>query len=167
MAPSAAIILGALAGGLVVDRLLARTGSKRVSRSVTAVVAHLLCAVCCLVAGIPKEPAALVVILSAGAFFSGIGGPTAWAAIIDISSPNTGVIFGIGNVAGNVGAMISPAVVGALLDYVKATGGDWNWVLYLFGGVYLLAAVFWLWLNPERQIFKAMPAAGEEGAASL
>ena len=87
-----------------------------------------------------------------GAFCASLAGPAAWAATIDISPKLTGVIFGIMNMAGNIGAYVCPVTVGKVMDHIEATAGDWNLVLYLFVGVNLACALCWLFLNPNRPV---------------
>jgi sugar phosphate permease len=144
--------LGCLVGGGLVDALFAWTGSKWVSRSGTAAVALSLCALSTWAATWTASPLSLVLILALGAFCASLAGPAAWSATIDISPKLTGVIFGIMNMAGNIGGYVCPVTVGKLMDHIEATAGDWNLVLYLFVGVNLACALCWLFLNPNRPV---------------
>jgi MFS family permease len=112
------------------------------------------CTLCIYLATFISDPLKAVYLIAFGAFLSSISGPATWAALMDIAGKHTSVVFGVGNVAGNIGAMISPIVVGALMDRIVKTQGDWNWVLYLFVGIYFCSTFFWAFLDPNRSAVK-------------
>ena len=153
-APLIGTVLGSLVGGWIVDALLKRTSDKRLSRSATAVIALALCAAATLAAAWARNPLAAVAVISLGSFFAAIAGPAAWAVTIDISGPHTTMAAAVMNMAGNLGSFASPLVVGLVFSYIGTTG-DWNLVLYLFACNYLLGALFWLGLNPNRSAVAA------------
>jgi len=150
MLPLAGIVAGNTIGGVLVDRLLARTGRKRLSRSGTAVCALALTALCTLLAAATRNTLGAVLVMSVGSLFSGVGSPAAWAATMDISGRHTAVVFGIMNMAGNLGAFVCPLLLGYLIGHIERTAGDWNLVLYVFVAIYALGALFWSFLDPER-----------------
>jgi MFS family permease len=154
MIPQVAGGAGCLAGGVLVDVLLHWTGSKWLSRSGLAALGLAACAAATGAATLARDPVPIALWLSAGAFCASLAGPAAWAATIDIGAGLTGVIFGIMNMAGNVGAYACPIHVGALVDYIDRTDGDWNLVLYLFVAVNLVGALCWLFLNPNRPVLE-------------
>ena len=94
--------------------------------------------------------------ISVGSFFSGLAAPATWAATADLCGDHAAVGFAVMNMAGNLGAIACPVVLGYLIDHLVRAGGDWNWVLYLFAADYLAAALCWLALDPSRP---AVPAA--------
>jgi sugar phosphate permease len=148
--PLVGTLLGNMLGGVVVDRLLLRTGNKRLSRSGTAAFALTLCGLCTLAAVWVKEPLPAVAVLALGSLFFGLGSPAAWAATMDISGRHTAVVFGIMNMSGNLGALVCPIIVGYLFAYIQKNAADWNLVLFLFVGVNLAGALCWAALNPNR-----------------
>jgi MFS family permease len=158
--PLIATVLGALVGGVIIDRLMRATRSLRLSRSGVAAVSLGLCTLCIFFATTMTDPLPAVYVIAFGAFLSAISGPSSWAATMDIAGEHTSVVFGVANVAGNIGAMISPIVVGALMDFIVKRQGDWNWVLYLFVGIYFFSAFFWALLNPNRSAVERSPKAG-------
>jgi MFS family permease len=133
-----------------VDAILIRTGSKWLSRSGVAASALGLCAAATLAATLVRHPFAVVGVIAFGAFLSGIAGPTTWAATMDISGRHTALGFAIMNMSGNLGAIACPIVVGYLISHIRTTGGNWDWVLYLFAAIYLAGGVAWLALDPKR-----------------
>lgn len=150
MAPLTGTVLGNLAGGVIVDRLLTLTGSKRISRSGTSMVALAACAILILSASWIPDAGVCVALLAMGSFFGGVGSPATWACTMDISGKHTSIVFAWMNMTGNIGAMVCPLIVGYQIDWIKRTGGDWNTVLYLFVGIYVLGALCWVFLNPNR-----------------
>jgi len=57
---------------------------------------------------------------------------------------NVATIFATMNMAGNAGAAVFPIAVPML----QKSTGSWDLVLFVFGGVYLIATIFWMFLNP-------------------
>ena len=154
--PLVGVVLGCFVGGWLVDAILARTGSKRLSRSGVAAAALGLCSAATLAAILARQPSAVVGVISVGSFFSGLAAPATWAATADLCGDHAAVGFAVMNMAGNLGAIACPVVLGYLIDHLVRAGGDWNWVLYLFAADYLAAALCWLALDPSRP---AVPAA--------
>ena len=94
----------------------------------------------------------MTAVVAVGAFFSGMCLPCTWAAVIDIGGNRAGVVMGIVNCVGNLaGVLISP-LVGRLIDYIEATNGNWNQVIFLHAGFYVVAAVFWLAVDPSKSV---------------
>ena len=90
--------------------------------------------------------------IAAGALFSGIGAPAAWAATIDIGGRRTAVVMGVMNMSGCVAGVILPTLLGGWFDTIRETGGDWNLVIYLHAGFYFAGAVGWLAVHPDREV---------------
>ncbi|MFO0953189.1 MAG: MFS transporter [Isosphaeraceae bacterium] len=148
--PLIGVVIGAFVGGWIVDAILVRTGSRRLSRSVVAACALGTCGLLTFASAYVQNPYIVVGILSLGALISAFAGPTTWAATMDLCPEHSAVGFAVMNMAGNFGAMVCPVVVGYQFDLIQKTHGGWEAVLYLFAGVYLAGAVAWLFLNPNR-----------------
>jgi ACS family glucarate transporter-like MFS transporter/ACS family D-galactonate transporter-like MFS transporter len=86
-------------------------------------------------------------LLALGAFFAALAGPCSYSTTIDIGGRHVPQVFGVVNMCGNFAAASCPILVGWLFERTA----NWNLVLLLFAGVYLAAAVFWVFLNPERK----------------
>jgi nitrate/nitrite transporter NarK len=146
--PLAAVVVGNLLGGSMVDWLYTRTASVRLSRQAVAVLGVGLCGVLlCLTPQIADFNGAIAVLTAATLFF-GIGSPSAYTITIDKGGPYVTAVFAIMNTAGNIGAAVSPMVVN---QFAAATGGLF-YVPVLLGGAYLAAAACWLLLNPVGQL---------------
>lgn len=160
--PLIGTLLGNASGGFIVDRLLIATGNRRLSRSGTSALALGLCALSFFIASLIRNPAAAVVVIAFGSLAFGCGSPAAWAACMDISGKHTPLTMAIHNMAGNLGGLVCPLVVGALIGWIQRNSGDWNLVLYLFVGVYLLGAIFWLALDPNKSAVVRRSAVGSQ-----
>jgi MFS family permease len=150
MIPLLGVVLGSFAGGTLIDGVLARTGNRWLSRSGIAAASLGLCGLATLAAALATRPLDAVLIISLGSFFSGFAGPATWAATMDLSGRETAVGFAVMNMAGNLGAVVCPVVLGYLIEGLTELGGDWNLVLYLFAAVYAIGACSWLLLNPNK-----------------
>ncbi|MBX3438583.1 MAG: MFS transporter [Planctomycetaceae bacterium] len=150
--PLMAVVVGSLTGGVLIDWLLRTTGSAWISRTGTSVVAMTACGLFTLASAWTSTPAQLAAVIAVGAVFSGLAMPATWAATIDIGGRHTAVAMGVMNMAGCLAGVILPMSLGAWFDTIRRTGGDWNLVIYLHGAFYLVGAVSWLAVQPDRRI---------------
>lgn len=145
--PLLAVVFGSPCGGLVVDAIWKRTASRRASRQAVAIFALLSCATCIGTAYFVSDALLAVLLISAGSFLAGMGGPCGYTATIDKSGAHVAPIFGAMNMAGNIGAALCPVVVAWI---AKLT--NWNAVLVFFAAIYLSAAICWMLMDPEGTI---------------
>jgi len=151
--PMLAVVAGGVVGGLLVDALWKRTGSKRISRQVTAVAAMLACAGFIGVANFIEDAVWAVALISLGSFCATLAGPPANATTIDKAGDHTEPIFGVMNMTGNLGAAACPLVVAGLVTVT----GNWDWVLLLFVGIYVAGAACWAGLDPRGTVATDRP----------
>lgn len=150
--PLIAVVVGSLAGGVVVDRLLKSTGSKWISRSGTAIVALALSGVLTMASAWTASAAQLSVVIALGALFSGLGSPAAWAATIDIGGRHTAVVMGTMNMAGGLAGVVLPVLLGSWFQQIRESDGNWDLVIYLHAGFYFAGALSWLLVDPNREL---------------
>lgn len=134
-----------LFGGVATDKLTARFGL-RAGRAGVGVAAYTLAAVAILAAaGTPSAAAAavLIAVASAATMFT-LG--ASWATCIDIGGDHAGVLSAAMNTSGQAGAVLSPI----LLAWIVSHAGGWAAPLYVMGGLYALAALAWLLVDPRR-----------------
>jgi nitrate/nitrite transporter NarK len=148
--PLLAFGVGGVLGGVIVDALLSRSGSRWISRSGTAIVGLVVCALCMAAATQVGSPFLVAALLSVGCLFASLAGPATWAAGMDLGGPYTPVLFGVMNMIGNIGSYFCPIQVGRLFDHIEQTSGDWNLVLWLFVAIHAAGAVAWVFVNPPR-----------------
>lgn len=146
-------VLGDTLGGVVTDRLLARTGSLRKSRSV-------MVATCMMLALLSLVPLIWIhdlyvslACLSAGFFFAEMTIGPMWAIPMDIAPEFSGVASGMMNTGSALAAIMSPVVAGVLIDRFG------SWELPFIGSMALMAAgvVLAFRMHPESR-FVAGPS---------
>lgn len=146
--PLLAVVLGSLVGGALVDWLLRRTGSLRISRQWTAAVAMAACAACIGAAYFVANVYGAVCLISLGTFCGTLAGPPASATTIDKAGDHPEQIYGMMNMTGNLGAAACPLAIGFLVE----STGNWNLVLLVFVGIYATGALCWCFLDPRGQV---------------
>jgi MFS family permease len=150
--PLLGVITGGLIGGWLVDSLFRRTGNKRISRSAVAVGTLGFTSLLTFASTWTTTAEGLVAVISIGALFSGMAGPSAWTATMDMSGKHTAVIVGIANMAGCISGFVATPLLGRLIKEIKNTNGNWNLVIYLHVAYYLAAAICWVFIRPEKLI---------------
>lgn len=146
--PHWAALVGSLGGGLMADWVLVRTGSRRLSRQGVAGVSLAASAVLVVLAYPLANVWLFVLVICASSLCSALAGPAAYAVTIDVGGKQVAPAFSIMNMSGNVGAILFAQAVPYLVEY----SGSWDLVLFFFAGMYLLAALCWLFIDPNRSI---------------
>lgn len=147
--PLMSFVVGNFLGGIAVDWVLQRTGSRRWSRQGVAIVAMLGCGFCTLLAYFVSEMNLAMTLITVSMFFAGLGGACGYTVTIDKGGQHVAPIFGMMNMAGNLGAALLPVIVGAMFQAQL-----YKPVLILMTGIYLGAAVCWMLLNPNGTVFE-------------
>jgi MFS family permease len=157
--PLLGVVAGALVGGAVSDWLLARTGSRRLARKGLALTGQLVCAFLLLTAFFIDDATLAVLVITLGSCCAAAAGGVAYTLTMDLGGRHIGTVFSTMNMAGNVGAFVLPIVVPWL---AAVTGQRWDLVLLLFVGIYLAAALCWMFVNPEVSLFPGTPSVSSE-----
>lgn len=147
--PLMSFVVGNFLGGIAVDWVLQRTGSRRWSRQGVAIVAMLGCGLSTLLAYFVSEMNLAMTLITVSMFFAGLGGACGYTVTIDKGGQHVAPIFGMMNMAGNLGAALLPVIVGAMFQAQL-----YKPVLILMTGIYLGAAVCWMLLNPNGTVFE-------------
>ena len=76
-----------------------------------------------------------------------------WATTLDIGHRFSGTVAGIMNTIGNLGTVVSPPIA-AWLARIAGTEAEPNWSvsLYYYAGMFFIASVCWLFINPRKVI---------------
>lgn len=137
-----------LLGGLTTDRLV-KTRGPRVGRCGVGAVALVVAGVALSAGAAVSDPitAALLIAL-AGAADSFLLG-ACWGVCADIAGRHAGAVSACMNTAGQVGGALSPVVTAYFL---RPGAEDWQTPLYLAGGLFLLGAVCWAFVDPHRPL---------------
>ena len=147
--PMLGIVLGNLIGGDLSDRILTRTGSRRLARQGVAITGLSLCGLLVWTSYFIHDRDLFIAVISLGTFFFAISSPCSYTIVIDMGGRHVATVFSTMNLAGNIGAMLFPILLPRFQD---AYG--WNAVIVMFGGMYMAAAAMWLLLKPDGSIFE-------------
>lgn len=150
--PLVATVVGGLAGGVMVDSLLTLTGSRWISRSGSAAVVLAISGLLTAAAAWTTSATQLSLVIAAAALFSGLSGPAAWAATIDIGGRHTAIVMGVMNMAGGLAGVVLPTILGGWFTSIREAGGNWNSVIYLHAGFYILGAVCSLSIDSNQEV---------------
>jgi MFS family permease len=113
--PLAFGVAACLAGGLVSDGLIRRTGNRKWARRVTGIIGHACAGLAILATTWVYEPWALAALLCLTFFCNDLAMGPAWACCADIGERYAGTLGGAMNMVGNFGAILGVLVAGSLL----------------------------------------------------
>lgn len=137
-------------GGWVSDRLSDRRGL-RFGRRVPAIAGMITGAAFIMPGILVEDPWVAITCLTLAAggleFTTGIS----WAVAIDVGEEFAGTVSAVMNMFGNLGGALSPFLFGVLVD---ATG-RWEFPFMIATGLIVVAALLWLWIDPERSVLEA------------
>lgn len=140
-------VAGDLCGGVATDAVTRRFGL-RAGRTAVGAVACLAAGGAMMLAATSAHPllaAWLVAIALAASMFT-LG--AAWSTCIDIGGKHTGVVGAAMNTSGQIGGILSPLLV----VWLQKRYG-WDAPLLCIGGLFLVGAVAWLFVDPEKRVF--------------
>ncbi|MGW2052360.1 MFS transporter [Streptomyces sp. NPDC001840] len=142
-------VLGFPAGGLLSDRAKKRGWGRRpmlVWFTLIQGVLVLAFGAYLHVAGKPSLVVMSVMLFTASLFFNALQ-PMAHALLAEVVEEHQrGAAFGMWNLIGEIGAVISPALGGALFDAY----GTWVGAIYIDGGLMIASAVIYLYVREQR-----------------
>ena len=146
--PLISAMLGDLAGGLLTDHILRKTGNLRLARRAVAAPGLLLAALLMIPAGSTDSAITAVLCLTASNFFLELVLGPAWAVPMDVGGTSSGTVTAVMNMVGAIGASISPLVFGLLVER-----GSWVAPFYVTAGVLAAGALIWIFLiDPEKSV---------------
>jgi sugar phosphate permease len=142
--PLAAGALGGMAGGMLNDLLIRRTGKLRLARAAVGFSGKMTAAVLIAASLSVESGRWMMVVVAAAKFFTDWSLPTLWGAVTDIGGRASGRVFGMVNTVGSLGGFLA----GPLIGSVKQNYG-WSAVFWLIAAVYVASALCWLGINPR------------------
>jgi MFS family permease len=145
--PLLAIAAGSLVGGSVSDLLVRRFGLRAGLRA-PGLVGLPLAGLAVLLAVATPDGRAAAFLLAAAAGLAALGVAPAWSVCLALGGRHAGVVSGAMNTFGNLGGTLSPLAMGAALSAFDS----WSLPLWSVAALYVLAAVCWLAIDPERPI---------------
>lgn len=148
--------VGGVVGGILNDFLIARTGSRRWSRTAIGFSGKFVAAGLMFVAIEQTNGWAAAFCLAAVKFFSDWSQPTVWGTSTDIGGRYSATAFSIINTTGSLGSIVTPLVGGVMLDAasrveivdgVEKTVTNYTPVFLLVAGMYVLSASCWFFID--------------------
>lgn len=132
-------------GGFTTDALCRRLGVRTGTRAI-GVASYVLAAAAMLAGTLAANPRLGGTLIAVGGAFSMFTLAPSWSTAIALGGRNTALLSSVMNTSGQVGAFFSPLVLAFLVDRFS----DWSLPLHVLSGLYLMAAVCWLLIRPER-----------------
>jgi len=148
--------VGCLFGGWLTDHLTGGLAGRRWGRTIQSMLGALLAAGA-LAAGLSAESPWTSTLLVALALFGvQIQVPAWWAAATEVSGRHVGALFGLMNMIGNVGGIVSPAFLGWYVESMKTAGrvgrDRWDPGFWTYVGVSLVGMILWAAVDPRRVV---------------
>jgi sugar phosphate permease len=138
---------GSLAGGGTSDWLVRWTGSRRWGRSLIGAIGFAGAGLCVLGTGFVSQPWQAVTLLCLAFLINDIAIPPIWAVCTDIGGRHAGTLSGIMNMAGGLGAVLSPALTPVLRKHF-----DWQTIFIALASAWFAGALAWLRIDASRPI---------------
>lgn len=171
---SLVLIPGAIAaffGGVLTDWLVRKTGNRRWGRTAQAVVGAGLSAVGILASVWTDSTAVASAFIALVYFGVQLQLPSWWACATQVSGRHLGALFGLMNMMGGLGRLLSQLSVGSVADWRKSLGftgrAQWDPALYIYVLIALIGMILWALVNPEKTVDnqKAKPVGLDAGLA--
>jgi ACS family glucarate transporter-like MFS transporter len=180
------LLLGApacLAGGLLTDWFIRRTGNLKWGRRLFGVLGHGLCAMCYFSSLAAPSAFTFFLAVSLAAFCNDITMGAAWATCQDIGGRYAATVAGCMNTIGNLGGSLAGLATGTILnlsldhhvrvhhlvqDELNATDKAAGQVLgyqigiITFAAAYVIAALLWLRVDATKPVLHARAAIAPE-----
>jgi MFS family permease len=148
--------VGCLLGGGLSDLLVRRTGSRRWGRSLIGVLGFTGAGLCVLATGFVTRPWQALALLCLAFLINDLAIPVIWAASADVSGRFAGTVAGLMNMAGGVGAVLSPVLIPRVLVQLPpawTAGERWRVIFLGLAVSWFLGAVCWLFINAAKPLF--------------
>jgi nitrate/nitrite transporter NarK len=143
-------VVADITGGMTTDALSRRFGL-RVGRCGVGSAGYFFAAIAMVSGTLVKNPEAAGFLIALGGAASMFTLAPAWATAIELGGSNAAVLSAAMNTSGQVGGVLSPIVLAYIVDRL----GNWNLPLHILSGLYLMAAISWIIIQPERRARKS------------
>ncbi len=147
-------VIADISGGVTTDGLSRRFGT-RIGRCGVGAVAYLFAAAAMVFGTETSDGRLAGFLIALGGAASMFTLAPAWATAIELGGRNSAVLSATMNTAGQIGGILSPIVLAYIIDRF----GNWRMPLHVLSCLYLIAAICWALIHPERAAALSM---GEE-----
>ena len=135
-----------VSGGFTTDALCRRFGVRNGIRGI-GVASYVLAAAAMLAGTLASNPRVGGTLIAMGGAFSMFTLAPSWSTAIGLGGRNTALLSSVMNTSGQVGAFFSPLVLAQIVDRT----GNWALPLHVLSGLYVMAAVCWLLIDPRKE----------------
>jgi MFS family permease len=139
-------------GGYLSDVLTRRRGVT-FGRRAPGIVGYAVAAVLILVASVARNPSVAAAFIALAAAACMLTTAPAWSTCVDIGRQNSGTVSAAMNTSGQIAAIASQPIVGYSLDWFH----NWNVPFWLLGGLFVMGAVCWAFVEPTRPVMVTEP----------
>lgn len=136
---------GSLLSGIILPRLARTLHSVGRSRQIVASTGFFGAALLLVVSTRIVDPVTAMLVMGMASFCNDLVMPGAWSSCMDIGGKSAGTVSGSMNMMGNFAGFAAPAFGGWLLSQ---TQNNWNMLLYIMAGVYLVGMLCWPLIDP-------------------
>ena len=147
--PLMTAVVGDLFGGTATDWATRRFGL-RFGRAGMAGLGNLFAAAAMIGAAFAPHPVVAICLISLAVTATMFTLGATWATCQDIGGAHVGVVSAAMNTAGQLGAIGGPPMV----TYLLKRFGDWNAPVFAIGGLFLVGAACWLFVDPRERVFE-------------
>jgi MFS family permease len=133
-------MVGMLSGGWLTDRLTRGIGL-RWGRGLPMALTRFLAMFAFLACLVLESPWAITAAICVMAFATDLGSPAVWAFMQDTGGKHVGSVLGWGNMWGNIGAAVSPMILGLII------GVSWEYAFLACAAAFLVSGFAALGVN--------------------
>jgi MFS family permease len=165
--------IGSLAGGMITDAIIRRTGDRRRARRLCGWVGHSVCVACFLVCPFAPNAFLFFVAASLAAFSTDLTVPSAWATCQDIGGRYAATVGAFMNMGAGLAGALAGWITGSVLEHsiaaraarlgVEVAGltteqttaallHGYHLNFYSFAALYVVAFLCWFKIDPTRLI---------------
>jgi MFS family permease len=145
--PTMAACGGMLLGGICTDPAV-RWWGPRWGRSLPVALTRIAAGFTYLACLLNPSPWTAVMILAVTSLLCDLGIPAVWAFQQDVGGKYAGSVLGWGNMWGNFGAVVGPALIGGIVG----AGANWNTVFITCAAAFILSGVLALGMDVGQKI---------------
>lgn len=146
---------GCFLGGVATDWLTRRVGLKW-GRNLLGMTTKFVAALGAVLALLADNPSLAIAGLCLASFAVDLGLGATWAYFQDTGGPYVGTLLGWANMFGNLGAVVSPPLLGWLAEEY-----GWSYALATCAVLYVLSGLCWLGIDARIPIVKSPPRPDE------
>jgi MFS family permease len=136
-----------LLGGITTDRAVRRLGL-RLGRITIGGGALAAAGMFTIAATLVLSPVLAAVLIALGGASSNFLLGAAWGTCLDIGGRRAGAVSAAMNTAGQVGSIVSPILIAAVVQRFS----NWSAPIYATGVLFLCGMLCWVWIDPTKPV---------------